>query len=134
MDFEQVAEQNQQITPEAIELLIQYTNSNLTILNNELEKLFLFSEQQLIDEEMVHLLVAKSLEDNIFALVDQVVRGNLKQTLSIYYDLLKQNEEPIKILAVIASQLRFIYQVKTLVSKGYGEKQIAGLLRCIHTE
>ena len=126
---EQVQENGHQMTPGGTDLLFQLIGPNLTIIHNELEKLFLYAENSPIDEEMIHKLVAKSLEDNIFALVEQVVHHRLEPALTIYYDLLKQNEEPIKILAVIASQLRFIYQVKTLHSKGYGEKQISGLLR-----
>jgi DNA polymerase III subunit delta len=126
---EQVSENGNEMTNDGVELLYQYVGPNLTLLHNELEKLFLYCEQQIIDDEVVHLLVAKSLEDNIFALVDQVIQRNLDKALEIYYDLLKQNEEPIKILAVIASQLRFIYEVKTLLHKGYGEKQIASILK-----
>jgi DNA polymerase-3 subunit delta len=101
---EQVSENGNEMTNDGVELLYQYVGPNLTLLHNELEKLFLYCEQQIIDDEVVHLLVAKSLEDNIFALVDQVIQRNLDKALEIYYDLLKQNEEPIKILAVIASQ------------------------------
>ena len=126
---EQVVENGQQITAGGIDLLFQLIGPNLTIVHNELEKLFLYAGNNLIDEKMIHTLVPKSLEDNIFALVEQVVHHRLEPALSIYYDLLKQNEEPIKLLAVIASQLRFIYQVKTLHSKGYGERQISGLLK-----
>lgn len=127
--YDQVSEIGSEITSDAVELLYQYVGPNLTLLHNELEKLFLYSGEQTIDEEMIQLLVAKSLEDNIFALVDQVMQRNLNKTLEIFYDLLKQNEEPIKILAVIASQVRFLYEVKTLVNKGYGEKQISGILK-----
>lgn len=126
---ERVAENGFEITPNALELIYQFTGQNLAILNNEMEKIFLYSDGPLIDEDLIHLLVPKSLENNVFVLVDRVVHKRLKETLEIYYDLLKQNEEPIKILAVIASQIRFIAQVKSLVKKGYGEQKIAGILK-----
>jgi len=117
------------ITPNAVELLYQFTGQNLMILNHELEKIFLYSDGNVIDEEMIHLLVPKSLENNIFVLVDKFIHQQLEQTLEIYHDLLKQNEEPIKILAVIASQIRFIAQVKSLIKQGYGEQKIARILK-----
>lgn len=126
---EQVEERGYEISRNAIELLYQFIGQNLLLLNNEIEKLVLYSEKQEIDEMTVHLLASKSLESNIFVLVDQVVHQRLNETLTIYHDLLKQNEEPIKILAVIAGQFRFIAQVKSLVSKGYGEQKIANILK-----
>lgn len=126
---QRITENGFEITPNAVELLYQFTGQNLTILNHELEKIFLYSDGKIIDEEMIQLLVPKSLENNIFVLVDKFVHQQLDQTLEIYHDLLKQNEEPIKILAVIASQIRFIAQVKSLIKQGYGEQKVARILR-----
>jgi DNA polymerase-3 subunit delta len=126
---ERIVENGFEITPNAVELLYQFTGQNMTILNHELEKIFLYSDGKIIDEEMIQLLVPKSLENNIFVLVDKFVHQQLDQTLEIYHDLLKQNEEPIKILAVIASQIRFIAQVKSLIKQGYGEQKVARILK-----
>lgn len=126
---QRITENGFEITSNAVELLYQFTGQNLTILNHELEKIFLYSDGKIIDEEMIQLLVPKSLENNIFVLVDKFVHQQLDQTLEIYHDLLKQNEEPIKILAVIASQIRFIAQVKSLIKQGYGEQKVARILR-----
>ncbi len=126
---QRITENGFEITPNAVELLYQFTGQNLTILNHELEKIFLYSDGKIIDEEMIQLLVPKSLENNIFVLVDKFVHQQLDQTLEIYHGLLKQNEEPIKILAVIASQIRFIAQVKSLIKQGYGEQKVARILR-----
>src|SRR5699024_1209327 len=68
---------------------------------------------------------AISLEQNIFTLVEKVVQRKLDQAFRIYYDLRKQNEEPIKILALITGQFRLIYQTKELQKRGYGQNQIA---------
>ena len=114
---------------EGAERLFQLIGPNLAIIHNELNKLLLYSDGALITDQMVEQMVAKSLEDNIFDLVDNVVQKRLDKCLEIYHDLLKQNEEPIKIVAVIASQLRLLYQVKTLMDKGFGQKQIASQLK-----
>ncbi len=78
---------------------------------------------------IVEKLVSKSLEQNIFTLIEKVVQRKLDEALRIYYDLLKQNEEPIKILALLAGQFRLIYQVKELARRGYGQQQIASFLK-----
>jgi DNA polymerase III subunit delta len=118
------------IDEEAIELMLALAGSNLFMLTSEVDKLALYAgESRRIDAQMVDRLVARSLEQNIFTLIDKVVQRKIDEALRIYHDLLKQNEEPIKILAAIAGQLRLIYQVKELSRRGYGQQQIAGFLK-----
>lgn len=119
-----------EIDKDAIELLLSLAGTNLFMLTSEIDKLALYAgENRSINKEIVDRLTARSLEQNIFSLVDKVVRRNVEGALRIYYDLLKQNEEPIKILSVITGQFRLIYQVKELSRKGYGQQQIAGSLK-----
>ena len=48
--------------------------------------------------------------------------------LTTYYELLKSNEEPIKIIALLASKFRLMYQVKILNGKGMNNNEMAKLL------
>ncbi|MEH7443133.1 DNA polymerase III subunit delta [Bacillus sp. JJ1122] len=119
-----------EIEKDAIELLLSLAGTNLFMLTSEIDKLALYAgESRSINKDIVDRLTARSLEQNIFTLVDKVVHRNVEGALRIYYDLLKQNEEPIKILSVITGQIRLIYQVKELSRKGYGQQQIAGTLK-----
>jgi len=114
------------IAPEAVELMLTLVGTNLFMLTSEVDKLALYIGKGLtIDGQTVDHLVSRSLEQNIFTLVDKIVSRKIGDALRIYYDLLKLNEEPIKILAVITNQFRLIYQVKELAKRGYGQKQIA---------
>ena len=118
------------IEERAIDLLRQLAGNDLMILSEEISKLALYAaDSKRITEDAVEKLISRSLEQNIFALVDKVVKRDIKEALRIFYDLLKQNEEPIKILAVLSGQFRLIYQVKELTARGYGQKQIAGMLK-----
>ena len=118
------------IEERAIDLLRQLAGNDLMILSEEISKLELYAaDSKRITEDAVEKLISRSLEQNIFALVDKVVKRDIKEALRIFYDLLKQNEEPIKILAVLSGQFRLIYQVKELTARGYGQKQIAGMLK-----
>jgi DNA polymerase III subunit delta len=119
-----------QIEDKAIDKMIMIAGSNLFVLTNEIDKMSLYvGVEKRIDLKTVEMLVSKTLEQNIFELVDKVVHRKIEDALRIYYDLLKQNEEPIKILALLAGQFRLIYQVKELSRKGYGQQQIAGALK-----
>jgi DNA polymerase III subunit delta len=125
-----VATHGVQIDEKAIEKMIAIAGSNLFVLTNEIDKMSLYVEAtKKIDTQVVELLVSKTLEQNIFELVEKVVHRKIEEALRIYYDLLKQNEEPIKILALLAGQFRLMYQVKELSKKGYGQQQIAGSLK-----
>nr|WP_100332074.1 DNA polymerase III subunit delta [Bacillus xiapuensis] len=127
---DRAASNHVQIEEEALDHLIALAGTNLMVLTSELDKLSLYAlEEKCITKEMVIKLTARSLEQDIFSLVDRVVTGKVEEAFRIYYDLLKLNEEPIKILALIASQFRLIYQTKELSRKGYGQQQIAGYLK-----
>ncbi|MFC0188119.1 DNA polymerase III subunit delta [Fictibacillus aquaticus] len=114
---------------EAAELLLARLGANLASLRSEIEKISLYTGEGTVTKETVEKLVPKTLDDDIFALVDDVVKGRNEQALRTMYDLLKQNYEPIQILALISRQFRIIFGVKELSKKGYGEKQIASALK-----
>lgn len=119
-----------EIDDQAVELILNLAGTDLFMLTNEVDKLALYCQQEKkIDTIVVEQLVARSLEQNIFSLVDKIVNRKIEQAFRIYYDLLKQNEEPIKILAMITSQFRLLYQVKEMSRRGYGQQHMAGFLK-----
>ncbi|MFI8685478.1 DNA polymerase III subunit delta [Rossellomorea sp. NPDC077527] len=127
---ERAAGNNVQIDEDAVEFLLTLAGTNLMMLTQELDKLSLYaSDTNRIDVAVVERLTARSLEQNIFTLVDKVVHRRIDEALRIYYDLLKQNEEPLKILAILAGQFRLIYGVKELSRRGYGQQKIASTLK-----
>ncbi|MEH7272879.1 DNA polymerase III subunit delta [Neobacillus vireti] len=115
---------------DALERLLTLVGTNMFMITSEVDKLALYaSDDKKINASMVEKLVSRSLEQNIFTLIEKVVQRKPEDALRIYYDLLKQNEEPIKILALLAGQFRLIYQVKELSRRGYGQQQMAGFLK-----
>ncbi|WP_249413979.1 DNA polymerase III subunit delta [Alteribacter keqinensis] len=127
---EKAKEQNVTIDREAKGQLLMLTASNLMLISSELRKMAIYTgEGNTITKEVVDELVARSLEQNIFSLVDGVVKQNLDGAWRIFDDLLKQKEEPIKILSLLARQFRILYQVKQLSEQGYSQKQMASQLK-----
>ena len=78
--------------------------------------------------EVIHLLVARQLEDNVFLLTDALAKRKIEEAYLIYEDLMIQNEEPLKLLVLIANQFRLMAQVVKLSQQGYREADIAKLL------
>ncbi|MFJ7974986.1 DNA polymerase III subunit delta [Peribacillus sp. JNUCC 23] len=119
-----------QIDEQAIDLLLELAGTNLMMLTNELDKMAMYvGEEKRIDAVIVEKLVAKSLEQNIFTLVDHLLQRKIESAITIFHDLLRQNEEPIKILSVMAGQVRLLYQVKELARQGYSQQKIAGSMK-----
>ncbi|WP_322525746.1 DNA polymerase III subunit delta [Marinococcus luteus] len=114
---------------EVMDRFIVLAGKDLLMLAEEAKKLQLYTGSGEVTMETVDKLVPRSLEDNVFELVDAVVKGQAKTMLRIYYDLLKQGEEPIKILALLARQIRIIYHVKNLKQQGYSRKRMASSIK-----
>ncbi|MFC7393288.1 DNA polymerase III subunit delta [Scopulibacillus cellulosilyticus] len=117
-------------TKEGHEQLLALVGPHLTYLANEVKKFALYcGKDHPIDKSIVNELGARSLENNVFSLVDMVMR---KQTANAYHllnDLLKQKEEPVRLLALISRQIRIVYQVSLFQNEGYTQKQMAAKLK-----
>lgn len=113
----------------AADQLILYAGSALQTLAAEIEKLSLFvGAGGVVSGEIVDKLVTRSTEQNVFILIDDIVRLRLNRAFSILYDLLKQREEPVKLVLLIARQFRIVLQVKELAKQGLSHQQMASQL------
>lgn len=121
---------NAVFTKDANDRLLQLVGPHLFQLVSELDKMILYvGDRGEITADVVDLLCAKTIESNVFALVDRVVQGRLDEGFAILHDLLKQNEEPIRLLALLSRQFRIIFQVMQLKESGYTQGQMAKRLR-----
>ncbi|PRO65087.1 DNA polymerase III subunit delta [Alkalicoccus urumqiensis] len=124
-----VEEEGASLGQGAAQRLLELAGTNLLVLSSELNKLAIRAGDGPIERRHVEELTARSLEQDIFALVDAVVKQDVTTAVRIYHDLLKQKESPLKITALMVRQFRILYQVKQLMQQGYGEKMIASRLK-----
>ena len=117
---------NATIDEDALDLLLSRAGDSLMSLQNETDKLCLYSSH--ISMEEVKRLVSKPIEENAFELTSAILKRDLSRVLTIYRDLMTKNEEPIKLIALMASSLRTLYQVKLLDRKGYNDQEIGKYL------
>ncbi|SFJ09981.1 DNA polymerase III subunit delta [Thermoflavimicrobium dichotomicum] len=114
----------------AIRLLIRLIGNDLRLLHQECVKLATYVGQGgRVTEEIVSELVPRTLEQDVFKLTDCVSKRKIDEALGIWYDLLYQREEPVRILALIIRQFRLMLQTKTLAAQGKGEKEMVSLLK-----
>jgi DNA polymerase-3 subunit delta len=116
--------------PQAMKL-VERTGSDLRLLDKELEKLALYAggNGAVITDQMIEKLASRTLEQDVFALVEDVVAGRLESAFRTLYDCMKLGEEPIKLLALLARQFRLLLQVKIWAPRGYSQQQLAGMLK-----
>ncbi|MGN1400336.1 MAG: DNA polymerase III subunit delta [Bacillus sp. (in: firmicutes)] len=115
---------------DALPQFIATAGENLMLLANEVQKLALYvHDEKVITSRTVEELASKSLEQNILNLVDYIMNRKTVQAIELLRSLIRQKEEPIKILALMASQIRLIYVSKELSRQGYGQQKIAGTLK-----
>lgn len=119
-----------QIDFRLIGLLIDRVGTDLGVLEQEINKIKIYKNdnKQITKEDIINL-TSKNVEVDIFDLIDKIVTKNKDSAIDMYYEMLKRNEEPIKILIILANQFRIMYQAKELYQKGYSGNDIAALLK-----
>ena len=116
------------IDNDSIKLLIDRVGTDVYILENEIDKIKLYKENDKnVTKEDILLLTQKNINLDIFNLIEHIINKNIEDAYIEYKEIVK-TEEPIKILIMLANQFRIIYQTKELYSKGYTEGDIASIL------
>lgn len=68
--------------------------------------------------------IPKTLQDNLFDLIQMILKKQIDSARSLVKDLRLQGEDEIKLLAILLSQFRIYTQVKLLKQEGRTESQI----------
>ena len=118
--------ENKLITPDALNLLLDKTGTNMENVSREVEKLvcYKYYEEGITAADVEELCIVQ-IQNQIFDMVEAVAQKRQKQALDLYYNLLALKEAPMKILALTARQFNMLLQVKEMKSKGYQESEIA---------
>lgn len=115
-----------QLEEDAAGLLCQFVGENLQLLSKEIEKMAQYvGKLGVITPLVVHELISKTIEQDVFTLVDDVVHARIAKGFASLQELVKRNEEPIKILFLLARQFRIIYKAKELARRGYSGGEMA---------
>ncbi|MEG0176329.1 DNA polymerase III subunit delta [Anaerorhabdus sp.] len=111
-----------EITNDGRDELLDRLPNDLENFHSELDKMNLYGKQ--LDKEGVSRLISRPLDEDVFHLVNDVVSRNMKSALHLWNDLFVLNKDPIYLVALLASQFRLLYQVRTYLDMGYSEKDI----------
>ena len=102
-------------------------NDNERILN-ELEKLKLYkNDDKNITRDDIDKIVIKELNDDIFSLINSILKKDIERSFEIYNSLLSRGEEISKIVITVLDQFRLIYKTKILLNEGKNKDQITSM-------
>ena len=118
------------ISDEDVKYLIDRVGDNLSIIYQESEKLKIYKiEDKVIDKNDIDTITTKAYDLDIFHLIENIVLKNKEKALESYNELIKNGEEPIKIIILLSNQFRLIFQSKKLYMMGYSELNISQKLK-----
>jgi len=111
-------------------LLKDRISSNPLIIKNELDKIKLYKgdDKNITSWDIINL-TNKSVSTDIFKFIDNIIKKNREDAITMYHNMLLMKEEPLKIIIMLADQFRIMYQAKELMMKGHSEKSITDILK-----
>lgn len=104
---------------------------NLYHINNEIQKIASYKKNSNnnVSIQDIELLLIKSIESNIFKLVDFICDGNKEKAFEILDEMLLNNTPEQFIIHMISRQYRMLYQFIILHNKGYNISEITGKMK-----
>jgi DNA polymerase-3 subunit delta len=107
------------IAPDALAALVDSIGTDLPAIDDALERLTLYAGPgTAIDLAAVEACVTKLRVESIWALVDAVSMRDRRTALGAAASLLADREPPLRILAMIARQLRIVSRMQAALAAG----------------
>lgn len=112
------------IDSQAFDQLLIKSGFDFSEIQKNLEFLKTYKGASSITITDIEEAIPKTLQDNLFDLIQMILRKEIDSARSLVKDLRLQGEDEIKLLAILLSQFRIYTQVKLLKQEGRTESQI----------
>lgn len=111
----------------AVQMMAEFVGADLRRLDNELEKLSLYSDGKPITPEAVKLMIADASEAVIWELTEAISQRNPRAAITALYELRQgpnasSSGNPFYLLTMIARQFRTIIKVKDAMQTMSGDE------------
>jgi DNA polymerase-3 subunit delta len=115
-----------ELSLEAAQKMVDKVGAKPGILAKELEKVMDYAgKEKKIVGSMVGELVGEIKMENAFSLTEAIKIKRADKALNLLHNQLEHGEEPVKILGLIAWQLRMLWEVKYYQTQKFGAQKIA---------
>jgi DNA polymerase-3 subunit delta len=120
-----------EVTPEAAHLLVQWAGDDLAGLFGELQKAALAAgpANSRVGAGEVRAVVGEHRLRTVFDLTRAMERRETGQAIAVLEALLRAGEEPMKVLGMVAREVRSTWLAKEWLRQGKSAEEIARLLR-----
>lgn len=120
-----------EISKKAGEKLIAFAGADLQLLSLEIEKLAIFKESGIIEEQDVDALVSAKATADIFATIEAVTGGNKKSALAKFHSQLEKGDDAHYVFSMYVYQFRNLLKISEFFDNGmrnnYEIAKLAGL-------
>ena len=115
------------IDNEALSLLISYSENMAMMLESiEVLKCYRMDDKRITNKDVL-LLVKKPLDDNVYELIEAVLKHDKKRIFQSYNDLRIINMQPAFLVSMLINKFQELYNVSTLMKSGLNQADIAEL-------
>lgn len=112
------------ISPENCAYLIFQTGGTMTAMKPEIEKLAFYAQGPEITRSDIDACVIPVLDAQVFQIADALAARNFDGAMEKLRTIFQMQQEPIPVLAAIASNLRRLLAAKTLSAAGKGSDEL----------
>jgi len=117
------------IEKDALSEIVKRSKDDYNLLNNNLDKILSYKfESKNININDVNQLITLDLDDNIFNLVDEVIKNNKNKAYDIYKNLVKNNTDYSLILGSLIFKFREMAITKRLILDKCDKELISSIL------
>ena len=112
-----------------INIFINRVGNNIDNIKNELDKLMLYKiDDKVINNSDIMLLTEENTDNSVYDLVSALLKNNNSKAIKLYKNFVMNGIVLNQIIAIIASQIRLLFQVKRLYNSGKSNDEIAKIL------
>lgn len=125
---QQINFNNLDINSDAIYMLNNICKRNATLLSQNIEILKNYPGK--ITTQVISKLCTASDDNNSFEMINALTNKDISKAILIEREMLNQNDSVISVIGLLASQLRFLYQLSYYLSIGMKKSEILNITKC----
>lgn len=112
-----------------ISYFLSRCGTNINNINNELDKLKLYKlNDKVITKDDIELLTQENMDNSVYDLVNSLLKNDSVRAIKLYREFTENGMDVSQIIAIIAAQIRLLFQVKRLYNSGKSNDEIAKIL------
>ena len=115
--------ENFSLSKDLFNYLVTLCNNSLTLFKQNIDVLKLYPDK--IDRDVLDKLASSNDEENIFELINSIKNKDVSKSIKLLRKIMKNEDSILGIIALIASQLRYTYEVDYYYDLGESVDTIA---------